>query len=136
MAKASVIKFDEAPTVDRGGGIRSTPLVGKAWGEAGSFTTGVSRFPKGTAIPVHTHNCDEQVTILDGDAEVEIEGARTALRPYDTTFVPAGVPHRFLNVGDGPMAILWIYGAEHVTRTFVETGETAEHLSARDTIGS
>jgi hypothetical protein len=30
------------------------------------------------------------------------------------------------------MRILWVYGATHVTRTFADTGETVEHLSAGD----
>lgn len=42
----------------------------------------------------------------------------------------AGVPHAFRNAGDGPMTILWVYPSQHVTRTFMDTGETAGHLSA------
>ena len=30
------------------------------------------------------------------------------------------------------MKFLWTYGGAHVTRTYVETGQTVEHLSAED----
>jgi hypothetical protein len=46
--------------------------------------------------------------------------------------VPAGIPHRFLNRGDGPMRIYWVYGGRDVTRTITATGETFEHLSESD----
>ncbi len=30
-------------------------------------------------------DCDEQVTLLEGDAQAEIDGKRTRLQRYDTT---------------------------------------------------
>ncbi len=122
MTGARVLRFDEIPSIDRGGGIYSKPLVVEAIG-ARIFSSGVSTFPAGTSIAVHTHNTDEQVTLLDGDAVAEIEGHQEAVQPLDTTFIPAGVPHRFINRGGGNMRILWVYGSIHVTRTYMETGE-------------
>ena len=41
---------------------------------------------------------------------------------YDTTFISAEMPHRFINRGDGSMRIMWVYGCTRVTGRYVETG--------------
>ncbi len=128
-----IFHLDELTAVDRGNGITSYPL---ASGDIGSehLLTGMTLFPVGGEIPLHTHSAEESVVILEGEAAVDVAGTRSFLRPFDATYVSAGVEHRFLNVGNGPMRILWIYGSNHTTRTFVETGATSGHLDAyRDT---
>jgi N-methylhydantoinase B len=132
----TVIKAAQVVVLDRGDGITSTPLVTRESDPSAMLTTGLSTYPKGTGAPLHTHNCDEQVTVLAGTAEVEIEGEVTALVPFDSTYIPAGSRHAFRNTGDDPMTILWIYPTQHVTRTITVTGETVEHLSDKDMLAS
>jgi len=131
MAASHVVRFEEQPWNDRGTGVKSRVLVSRKLGSE-NLTNGITRFPPGSKIARHWHNCDESVMILDGEAVCEIDGALSTMQQFDTTFVPTGVPHRFLNQTDRPMAIMWTYAAGYVTRTFADTGVTVEHMSEND----
>jgi quercetin dioxygenase-like cupin family protein len=130
-AKYQILSFDRVGEIDRGTGVKTRLLVHKGLGSQ-HLTNGLTRFEPGARIALHYHNCDESVVVVEGEAVAEVDGQRHTMTRFDTTFVPAGVPHRFLNESDKPMAILWTYAASHVTRTFVETGVTVEHMSAAD----
>ena len=127
-----IIKVADVPLLDRGGGVTTIPLVTHRSDETAVITTGISTYPKGRGAPLHVHNCDEQVTLLEGRGEVEIEGEVTPLVPYDSTYIAAGLRHAFRNTGEEPMRILWIYPTQDVTRTLMSTGETVAHLSDED----
>lgn len=124
---ANLIQYGDQPPVARGDGIESVALTPQPFSDQG-FIMGTTSFPPGTGLRLHYHNCIEQVTVLEGEARAELNGRQFAVGPYDTTQVPAGEPHRFINAGAGTMRILWVYGAVHVTRTFPETGETVDQF--------
>ena len=120
-------------TYERGGGARTTPLVGPLTG-ASVFINGITSFDPGVAIPFHSHNCEESVVLLEGDAVMEVDGEEYHLQVLDTTWIPANVSHRFRNLSQTkPMKILWIYASLDATRTLTDTGITSsvsmEHRS-------
>ncbi len=128
---ARIARFAEMAMVDRGNGVRTTPLVSSALGSE-ELTTGVTALQPGAEIRLHSHNCDESVCVLEGTVTFEASGRRHSLSTCDSTFVPKGVPHRFVNESDRPARILWIYASGHVTRTFSETGLTVDVDSEAD----
>lgn len=130
MAEPAILRPSELRTNDRGGGARTTPLVTRRCGST-SLINGITAFDPGAAIGLHMHNCEESVMVIEGEAIAEIDGVRHHLNTNDTTWIPANVPHRFINATERPMRIFWTYATVDATRTMIATGETrsidAEH---------
>ena len=121
---AVILRPAEIPARDRGGGASTTPLVSKQIG-AKVFLNGITTFRQGASIAEHTHNCDESVVILKGNAIVHIDGVGYDVTVGDTSFVPAGIPHYFENASaTEEMTIFWTYSSVDATRTIVATGVT------------
>jgi quercetin dioxygenase-like cupin family protein len=127
---------DRIEPFSRGTGVVTLPHVGRWNSTESSLTTGMTVFEPGTGIPLHTHNVEECVLVLNGEATVTIGDDTFDVSAGAGTWVPADVPHRFVNRGDSRMRIYWVYGGPAVTRTICATGETFEHLSERDRTGS
>ncbi|GGE50540.1 cupin [Agaricicola taiwanensis] len=127
----AILRPAELKANDRGGGARTIPLVTRKCGST-SLINGITAFDPGASIRMHKHNCEESVMVLEGEAIAEIDGVQHRLGANDTTWIPADVPHRFINASnEKPMRIFWTYASVDATRTMIETGETrtidAEH---------
>lgn len=128
------------PAKDRGGGIRTTPLVTARVGST-RMLNGITTLDPGAAVPPHFHNCEESVLLLSGDAVATIDGIEHRLSPGDTSWIPAGIPHFFRNASPSePMSIFWTYASIDATRTIVATGAVTrideEHAPAEPEPGS
>ena len=89
--------------------------------------------PAHTVVPAHTHNAEEQVTILKGSLKIVLDGDKEVhCGVYDSTFISSGVRHELINEKDEEVHALITYGSSNVTRTFSDTGETVEIGSDKD----
>ena len=131
MGEGRLFPYVDARRDDRGSGIETVRL-GHTEMEGKEFLTGITSFPPDTSIRPHTHSTVEQVVIIEGEGLAELNGEQVPVKPYDTTVIPAGEPHRFINSGAGRMSILWIYGGSTVMRTFLDTGETFDQFPPGD----
>lgn len=119
MKKPQIFRPDTLPAIDRGNGARTTPLATVPRG-ATTFLNGITEFGPGAQIGHHIHNVVESVMVIKGNAIVDIDGERTELRTFDTTLVPANIPHHFENASETEeMVIFWTYASIDATRTLL-----------------
>lgn len=124
MNEPKIFRPSEMPSVARGGGVRTIPLLTKRTG-AKSFINGLTVFPPKGSVPLHKHNCDESVLVLKGHAIAEIAGQEHEVVEGDVSFIPEGVHHYFRNVSSSEdLTILWTYASIDADRTIISTGET------------
>jgi putative monooxygenase len=122
--KARILRPSECTSRERGGGARTIPLVNALVGSEKTLS-GITEFDPGAAIALHYHNCEETVVLLSGEGIAEIDGEQFTVRPLDTSWIPAGVPHRFRNASaTEKMRIYWTYSSVEANRTIVATGIT------------
>jgi quercetin dioxygenase-like cupin family protein len=119
-----LMRPSDLPSTDRGGGARTIPLVTRKIGTR-QLLNGITIIGPGSAIPMHSHNCEESVIVLEGEGIADIAGEEFAIQALDTTWIPPNLPHRFRNTSpDVTMKIFWTYASLEATRTLIETGET------------
>lgn len=63
--------------------------------------------PPGTRTEIFNQPQDEWVSLLQGEAELELAGEVIRLSAGETLFIPAGTPHRVLNTSKRPTCI-WL----------------------------
>lgn len=117
------LPFATLPEVPRGNGIVNYLIASKKVG-ARAMHTGISKLPVGVTAPRHSHNAEEQVTVLEGTVKITLDDHEQICRRFDSTFISAGVEHEIVNVGDETAYVLVVYGSPDVNRTFAATGET------------
>ena len=127
-----IIRPESAVSIDRGNGVVTTPYAGQWNLDEHVINTGTAVFEAGREMPLHTHNVEESVLVLEGVATVQVGDEHFELEAGCATWVSAGTPHRYANRSAAPMRMYWGSGGPHVTRTLMETGETFEHLSPEE----
>mgnify|MGYP001176970741 CR=1 FL=1 len=85
--RAMVRNADAIEVFDRGGGVVTRLFCNKAICGA-DVTTGTTTLPVGKSVPLHYHNCDEQIVILQGRAEAEFGGKRVPPWSYGNRLYP------------------------------------------------
>lgn len=115
-----LFKADETPAVPGTPGVNRIFFTGAATGSQ-HLSTGITQFEAGTGLFWHFHTVDESITILEGEPTCEVGGPgrpveSARLKPYDTVFIPAHTPHRFINQSGRPARILWSYPTGRIER--------------------
>ena len=59
--------------------------------------------PPGSGAGLHTHPYEEVFVVQEGEATFTVGDARFEVTGGQIVVVPAGVPHKFVNSGTGPL---------------------------------
>ncbi len=121
----------EGPVITIQPGISFAATVGD-FNTARGLTTGIVTLDPSAALDCHTHPCSESITVLQGDAEVTVEGRAYRLGPLDNITIPRWLPHAARNTS--PTAPLRLHVAlamsaperELITRLFARTEMPAD----------
>jgi quercetin dioxygenase-like cupin family protein len=92
---------------------------------AGAFCLLVDHPPAGWSLPAHRHaNEAETIHIVEGDFEMQLDGAPIRLSAGQTIHVPRGVTHSGGNVGQGGGQRIVLFSPAGMERFFLEAGRT------------
>ena len=59
--------------------------------------------------PMHSHTYDEVVYVIEGEGELRLGGASTAIAPGSCIHLPPLEEHSLENTGDKPMRVLGVF---------------------------
>jgi mannose-6-phosphate isomerase-like protein (cupin superfamily) len=107
-ARVRVVGIDALPST-----ATAHELVGADHGGAGVCLILVDA-PPGHGPSLHRHPYEEVFLVQEGEATFVAGDEERVVRAGEIVIVPAGVPHRFVNSGDGPLRQIDI----HVSPSF------------------
>jgi len=102
--KASVLNLKQSVDYSEGG------IVSKQVEKNNSGNLTLFSFDKGQGLSQHTAPFDAVVQILDGEAEVILDGVPHLLKEGETIIMPANVPHALNAVERFKMLLTMIKG--------------------------
>ena len=88
---------------------RTVRFEGQEYGAAASFFY-VDNDP-GQGPDLHVHPYPETWIVQSGQARIVAGDEQFEVGPGDIAVVPAGVPHKFTNIGDGRLVIFCVHQA-------------------------
>lgn len=112
--------------VEMATGVIMDVLVGE-FNTARELTTGIVTVQPQAILPYYMRPCGESITVLEGAAEISVDGRVYQLEPLDNITIPRWLPHKVRNPDPGKAARLHVALAmtapecELVTREFDST---------------
>lgn len=79
-----------------------------AHNKAVNLFTAIVTFQPGKSLPAHRHPHSESITLLNGDAIIEVENRRYHLKQYDNITIPENVIHKVINNSTAEKAVFHI----------------------------
>lgn len=109
----------QGPHLELAPGVTFECLVG-APNQARRLTTGYVRLAPGARLPCHLHDYSEAITLLAGNALIEVEGRLYALGRLDNVVIPPGVAHAAVNRSRQECTLHIAMASDAPSRTLVD----------------
>jgi putative monooxygenase len=120
QARVESIRAGNGERNSLGVGVWIREFVSGGCGAVG-FSTGTAMLDSGAVLAYHKHGFSEAITILSGQAQVEVEGRAYCLETLDCLHVPTGVAHEVRNTfSESPLVALWAFASEEPSRELVQ----------------
>lgn len=71
-----------------------------------SLEVWVQTVAPGAATPVHKHDCEEAIVILEGKGVLALDGSEQGFGPGETLVVPRNAVHQVTCTGPGPLRLV------------------------------
>ena len=78
------------------------------------------RCAAGDRIPLHRHDVDEVVVVIDGVGAYTLDGEVNPVESGDVIFIPAGTEHGTTNAGTGALHVHAVFPARKVLMEMLE----------------
>lgn len=108
----SVIKFSELEKFDFPGIVHQT-IASKKQG-ANSLEIWRQMIAPNAETPVHKHECEEVVIVLQGSGQAIMDGKVIDFAANSTLIIAPGTVHQIINTGDQEMQILGCFNSSPV----------------------
>jgi mannose-6-phosphate isomerase-like protein (cupin superfamily) len=82
--------------------------------------------PPGGGPVLHTHPYEEVFVVQEGEATYTVGGNTIGVGAGQIVVAPAGVPHKFVNSGTGPLRQVDIHPSGHIQQTNIPEDVSGE----------
>lgn len=65
----------------------------------------------GFCVPLHSHDCEEIISILEGRIRAEIASCTFEVGPGESVLIPTGASHGFEVIGNSPVRLFAIFSS-------------------------
>jgi mannose-6-phosphate isomerase-like protein (cupin superfamily) len=108
----SAIKFSDLQTFDFPGIVHQT-IASKGLGSKGLEIWRQSLAPQ-AETPVHLHECEEVVVVLQGSGRVMMDGKKLDFVANSTLIIPPDTLHQIVNTGDEELLVIGCFNSSPV----------------------
>jgi quercetin dioxygenase-like cupin family protein len=129
----SVNPIGSGPIIELAPGIVCEAQVG-AHNKAVNLFTAIVTFQRGTSLPMNTHPHSEYITLLKGEAIVEVENRRYRLQQFDNITVPQNIPHKVINSSAAEQSVFHIAMPVSVPLRDIKDEVYSQYISIADDV--